>query len=246
MPLAVIKVRRRDCRVISVCNWHPLRKHVLTFPTLSYWFGFIPIARMLRQAMHTVCCEQFGLRNFFDRFQPDEPQTDVVQPGGPVNRSAAAGTSAPASAFSMQNAIAIDPLAGFGFATGLFEAVAARQASDEGTPTWADLAKAAFARETVAVDPNLQGKEREAALQRIGATGPLGVLAGAFASFETPLALAAGALGGGSAAGGSVLRGQEAREPDSEIAELRQAIAEQSREIAKLKATVTRSGRKER
>lgn len=219
VPLALVKVRRRDCHVVSVCNWHPLRKHVLTFPTLAYWFGFIPIARILREAMHSMCCELFGLRAYFDRFQPEAP-------ADPIPGTAPPGAApAPDVAFSLQNTIALDPLAGLRFDTGLFEAVASRQMTGGGTATWADLAGAALGRQTVTFDRHLEGAEREAALQRVGATGPLSVLAGALASV-TPVALQAGV--------------SPAAPPAREIAELKNAVAEQAREIAELRAAINR------
>ena len=62
VPLALVKVRKRDCRVISVCNWVPLRGHVLTFPTLTYWTGFLPFGRLIREGVHKLCCDSLGLR----------------------------------------------------------------------------------------------------------------------------------------------------------------------------------------
>lgn len=213
VPLALVRVRRRACQVVSVCNWHSIRKHVLTFPTLAYWFGFIPIARLLRQAMHFMCCELFGLREFFDQFKP---QTNTV------GVSAQPAASQPVHvAFAMNNAISLDPMAGFRLDTGLFEAVAARQFTSGGVATWADLANAALGRESVAIDPNLTGKEREAALQRVAASGPLSVLAGAF-STVTPVAL--GALSGAA--------------DSSAIAEMKQRMTVLTSEVEALKAAI--------
>jgi hypothetical protein len=56
VPLAIVTVRKRDCRVLRVCNWTPLRKLVLTFPTLEYWFGWIPWFGALREAIARLCC----------------------------------------------------------------------------------------------------------------------------------------------------------------------------------------------
>ena len=43
VPLAVVTIRRRDCHVVKVCNWTPLRRHVVTLPTLGYWLGWFPL-----------------------------------------------------------------------------------------------------------------------------------------------------------------------------------------------------------
>jgi hypothetical protein len=55
VPLATITVRKRDCKILRVCNWSR-RKFATTFPNLQYWFSFLPFARTLRQAIERVCC----------------------------------------------------------------------------------------------------------------------------------------------------------------------------------------------
>lgn len=62
VPLAVVRVRKKDCAVVEVCNWTPLRKLVLTFPTLEYWFGWIPLFAALRDGIHNLCCNTLRLR----------------------------------------------------------------------------------------------------------------------------------------------------------------------------------------
>lgn len=56
IPLAVVRVRKRDCKVISVCNFTPLRKTMLTFPTLEYWLSWIPWWGTLSDLIHQLCC----------------------------------------------------------------------------------------------------------------------------------------------------------------------------------------------
>jgi len=56
VPLAVVSVRKRDCKVLSICNWTPLRKLVLTFPTLEYWLGWIPWLKSLGEILTRLCC----------------------------------------------------------------------------------------------------------------------------------------------------------------------------------------------
>jgi hypothetical protein len=58
VPLATITIRKRDCKILRVCNWTP-RKFATTFPNLQYWFSFLPFARTLRQAIERVCCRPF-------------------------------------------------------------------------------------------------------------------------------------------------------------------------------------------
>ena len=58
VPLATITIRKRDCKIMRVCNWSA-RKFVTTFPNLQYWFSFLPFMRLLREAIETVCCRPF-------------------------------------------------------------------------------------------------------------------------------------------------------------------------------------------
>jgi hypothetical protein len=58
VPLATITIRKRDCKILRVCNWSQ-RKFATTFSNLQYWFSFLPFARTLRQAIDRVCCRPF-------------------------------------------------------------------------------------------------------------------------------------------------------------------------------------------
>ena len=58
VPLATITIRKRDCKILRVCNWSQ-RKFATTLPNLQYWFSFLPFARTLRQAIERVCCRPF-------------------------------------------------------------------------------------------------------------------------------------------------------------------------------------------
>jgi hypothetical protein len=89
VPLALVSVRRGDCSVVSVCNWTPLRKHVLTFPTMEYWFGWIPVGDILRTLMHEICCNMLGIKY--------EPKGDATTPP-PAAPAAPAEEAAPAPA----------------------------------------------------------------------------------------------------------------------------------------------------
>ncbi len=74
VPLATVKIRGKDCEIISVCNWTVCRKLVTTWPTMCYWWSVIPIGQLLRNALDKLCCEGF---NFADRLFRDEQNSDV-------------------------------------------------------------------------------------------------------------------------------------------------------------------------
>lgn len=106
VPLAVVTVRRKGCDIIKVCNWTPLRRHVTTFRSLDYWFGWLPLRRVVRDAIESVCC---AVLNLPDQFEQKDPATtvdtqqppvvegvDMAQPqGAPVARARAAAATAP-------------------------------------------------------------------------------------------------------------------------------------------------------
>lgn len=62
VPLAVVTVRKRDCKILRVCNWTPQRKLVFTMPTLQYWLGWIPMFSSLREALARLCCDDIDVR----------------------------------------------------------------------------------------------------------------------------------------------------------------------------------------
>jgi hypothetical protein len=63
VPLAAVTVRKSDCAILSICDWTPLRKHVVTTKTLGYWFGWLPFAPLIRRFMLEACCNTFNLWN---------------------------------------------------------------------------------------------------------------------------------------------------------------------------------------
>lgn len=63
VPLASVRIRASDCTILSVCDWTPLRKNVVTTKTLGYWLGWLPYVPMIRKFMQEVCCGLFGLRD---------------------------------------------------------------------------------------------------------------------------------------------------------------------------------------
>lgn len=235
VPLALVKVRRGDCHVVSVCNWTPLRKHVLTFPTLSYWFGFIPIARLVREAMHALCCDMFGLKYALrppkaEPVPPPPPPPTTTQPGMIAGDLAASGNAGAQNEAKMfDKTVAIDAFAAAQAQTGLFEAIALRQSMGGTNATFGDIVRATLRRQSVSVG-HLDGADRAAAIQRVAGTGPVGMLAGMFASAAPAVDLAR-SLGG---------IGRQ----DADIAELKALVAGQAKEIRALRAAIGDGGGK--
>jgi hypothetical protein len=61
VPLATITLRRKDCRIVRICNLEG-RKFVTTFPNLQYWLSWLPYVRNLRNALASVCCNVLPVR----------------------------------------------------------------------------------------------------------------------------------------------------------------------------------------
>jgi hypothetical protein len=102
VPLATILVRRRDCKILRVCEWEP-RRFVVTFPTLGYWLSPFGLTKNLHKLIDFICCTlgaQFSVPQqgpINERMQPDmignvtpvhgniggrTPTTGTVSPGG--------------------------------------------------------------------------------------------------------------------------------------------------------------------
>ena len=92
VPLASVKVRASDCAILSVCDWTPLRKNVVTNRTLGYWLGWLPFVPILREFMEEMCCKGFGLpprtggatgdRLLADRETADARELQAAAPAG--------------------------------------------------------------------------------------------------------------------------------------------------------------------
>jgi len=96
VPLATVKIRGKDCQIISVCNWTVCRKLVTTWPTMNYWLSIVPIGQILRNALDRLCCESF---HFLDRRTSDfEPQQGLGSslPGAVATNRSAVGNAASA------------------------------------------------------------------------------------------------------------------------------------------------------
>jgi hypothetical protein len=86
VPLAAVTVRSSDCAIVSICDWTPLRKHVVTTKTLGYWLGWLPFVPMIREFMQLACCNAFNLPDRRFTLQRDASQS---QPAGEAVREAA-------------------------------------------------------------------------------------------------------------------------------------------------------------
>jgi hypothetical protein len=62
VPLATITIRRKDCRIIRICNLEG-RKFLTTFLNLQYWLSWLPYVRNLRNALARVCCTVLPVRS---------------------------------------------------------------------------------------------------------------------------------------------------------------------------------------
>jgi hypothetical protein len=65
VPLAVLTVRSRDCRVVEICNWEA-RKLLITWRTVGYWLSWLPWPRV-RETIAKLCCA-------------DTPQRTIIWP----------------------------------------------------------------------------------------------------------------------------------------------------------------------
>lgn len=54
VPLALLTVSTRDCRVVEICNWEE-RKLLITWRTIGYWLSWLPWDR-LRAMIARLCC----------------------------------------------------------------------------------------------------------------------------------------------------------------------------------------------
>src|SRR5690606_4834588 len=56
VPLATVRVRAKDCKVLSVCNWTTERKLLVGWPSIAYWLSIVPIGQWLHALLDQVCC----------------------------------------------------------------------------------------------------------------------------------------------------------------------------------------------
>ncbi|HEX2094966.1 MAG TPA: hypothetical protein VHG28_21375 [Longimicrobiaceae bacterium] len=93
IPLATVTVRKRDCRILRVCNWTVHRKFATTVPALQYWLGVLPYGRYLREVMEEVCCGMLDIE--WPNRDPQNPPPPPPPPP-PTAPGAASATGADA------------------------------------------------------------------------------------------------------------------------------------------------------
>ncbi|MBV7266237.1 hypothetical protein [Erythrobacter ani] len=175
VPLAVVTVRGSDCQVIKVCNWTPLREHVLTFPTLSYWFGWIPLARMLREFIESLCCSILDF-NFDDNFDQQTDATINTEESGNFDDVQPVGEQPVTEQPVMAQPISLtwEPSgkkSGF-FMSALLNTMLAAPIEGERAPlSRADLFDLTFRRPAIATPEGLDENDKEAVEARLAGSG---------------------------------------------------------------------------
>jgi hypothetical protein len=157
VPLAVLTVRSSDLRVLDICNWSA-RKFVITMPTLSYWFGWVPIFAAIRNVIVRLCCDQTRRQTFrvdndlrvsaldtqgfatFGSGAPPEGQAEeaAAQPGAADRVDTAATDETSFVALGMQYAGALSSLSGL--EATVLGALGAKSESGEALATPLELA----------------------------------------------------------------------------------------------------------
>jgi hypothetical protein len=72
VPLATVRIRARDCHVLSICNWTQERKIMVTWPAMAHWLGIVPIGDLIRELLERMCCS--SLLDIFDNVMDNLPQ----------------------------------------------------------------------------------------------------------------------------------------------------------------------------
>ena len=221
VPLASVTIRKRDCHIIKVCNWTPLRRHVVTFPTLGYWLGWIPLRRILRQFMEQLCCQVFQFGDII-RGDVDSNLGNATFAAARSDTAAAAGgnTFAQPAAFAWNFSPVAEPFLAKAFA----QQIAQPESVGGATLTNGDLFDLVFRRPAFATAEGLEPEDEEKLTTRLAGSGLAKVLAQLARSTEglLPSGLAPAAPDG-KAAG-------------TDLAEMKRTLDAQSREIAALKA----------
>lgn len=104
VPLASVRIRARNCHILSICNWSTERKILVTWPAIGHWLGIFSIGETLHELVDRFCCN--SLLDIFDALLDDpvgdtNPNGDTgftpsdnlsgpgAQPAAGVNASAA-------------------------------------------------------------------------------------------------------------------------------------------------------------
>jgi hypothetical protein len=233
VPLAVVTVRRSNCHILKVCNWTPLRRHVTTFRTLDYWTGWLPLRRLVRDAIEAVCCHSFGLT-------VDDPVTTPPQ-GSPApgaasasqpNAQTAAQAEAPAAADGAAESPLDKPLnLRLGAPRRRTRVVGkAALASLQGpAPTSADLIDLAFQRPAFPTGDFANPEDERRMIDQLAKSGIMRVVGGLIGATGVPDRAT-------ELAGDAISR----RGRDGELAELRARLDRQDTEIAELRRGAAR------
>jgi hypothetical protein len=83
VPLALVKIQRNGCHVLSVCDFSA-RRLALTVPALSYWLSWLPIGDTLQTILSAMCCVSLKI----SRTQRPAAVGTVVNAAGEMNYSA--------------------------------------------------------------------------------------------------------------------------------------------------------------
>ncbi|MEX2631478.1 MAG: hypothetical protein WD341_16210 [Tistlia sp.] len=236
VPLASVTVRKRDCHIVKVCNWTPLRGHVVTFPTLGYWLGWIPLRRILRDFMEQLCCQALDFGRF-DR-DPAEPGLAAGQPQpfglfavgaaeGPGEGAREAGGTG-GNLFEQPAGLAwnFKPLADPLLAKAFAQQLSRPESAGGETLTQGDLFDLVFRRPAFAKAEGLEPEEEAKLTARLAGSGLMKTLA--------DLARSSGGLLPGGLGLETAITGRPTA--GGEVAELRYALDAQAKEIAALKA----------
>jgi hypothetical protein len=158
VPLAVVTVRTRDCRVVEICNWEA-RKLLITWRTVGYWLSWLPWNRV-REAIAALCCADTPRRTMvwplmlmtgivLKQSRTSSPQIfRAAAAAGPIPAAHIAGAAVPDASSERDRMVgerlAIDPLDRalesdnlLAHLAGGFERL--RAGADEEAPGWASL-----------------------------------------------------------------------------------------------------------
>ena len=236
VPLAVVTVRRKGCDIVKVCNWTPLRRHVTTFRSLDYWFGWLPLRRKVREAIELVCCH---LLDQFDRFEPKDPVTPGKE--AEVAEEAFGGAKAPppppapeAAAADVADPFATPVTLNLGKRRGktrsLGRAALASLGNDEPLRA-ADLFQLTFGRPRFASGDFADPEDERRSIEKLSQSGLVRTFAEVVRA--TGVTERVGDLLG--AFGGAVIGGGGSKRDDLDVAELRARLDRQDAEIADLR-----------
>lgn len=109
VPLATITVRRKDCKILHVCNWQE-RKFATTFPALQYWLEPLGIGDWLREQLEKICCDVFELRRSdkINLTRGDQPASNAGSANSMLNRGQGNGLSRMVSSALFERGPALD------------------------------------------------------------------------------------------------------------------------------------------